>query len=105
VREEKEADVERLRREVDTWKERGLEAERKRFFLLFSSTLFLFPFAVEITRLTVYTFNICDISVLCMYFIALFLSHIYYTLSLSHTIFITHYLYHTLSLSHTFTHF
>eukprot|EP00026_Physarum_polycephalum_P000139 Phypoly_transcript_00139.p1 GENE.Phypoly_transcript_00139~~Phypoly_transcript_00139.p1 ORF type:complete len:2086 (+),score=546.87 Phypoly_transcript_00139:143-6400(+) len=30
VREEKEAEAERLRREVDTWKERGLEAERKR---------------------------------------------------------------------------
>ena len=35
VREEKDAENERLRREVDTWKERGLEAERKRYILYF----------------------------------------------------------------------
>jgi hypothetical protein len=39
VREEKDAEVERLRREVDTWKERGLEAERKKYVLYLFITI------------------------------------------------------------------
>ena len=41
LREEKDSESERLRREVDTWKERGLEAERKRSVLFLLSSFYL----------------------------------------------------------------